>query len=181
MRNIELDFQVYDSDDPKKIIILDTSVWEHISKKPSIIEIIAPGMKKPVVLNYKKNSVTILNSHNLRLNCGTCGEEYYDLPDGIYEITIKGSPDRFNKKRYYLKTTTLQSKLDDLLISNYTDECEKNDNILTTNKVLRYKDLIHIAEAFIRKGFISDANKIINNIVDFINQEKNCKKCPHKV
>ena len=83
--------------------------------------------------------------------------------------------------QYYLKTTTLQNKLDDLLISNYIDECEKNGNILNTNKVLRYKDLIHIAEAFIKKGFISDANKIINNIVDFINQEKNCKKCPHKV
>ena len=37
MRNIDLDFQVYDSNDPKKIIILDTSVWEHISNKPSII------------------------------------------------------------------------------------------------------------------------------------------------
>lgn len=181
MRNIDLDFQVYDSNDPKKIIILDTSVWEHISNKPSIIEIITPGMKNPIVLNYKKNSVNILNSHNLKLNCGTCGEEYYDLPDGIYEITIKGSPDRFNKKRFYLKTTTIQSKLDELLINNYDLESDCNTDIILTQKILRYRDLISVADAFIRKGFISDANKIVNNIIEFIDKSKNCKRCPHKV
>ena len=181
MRNIDLDFQVYDSNDPKKIIILDTSVWEHISNKPSIIEIITPGMKNPVVLNYKKNSVNILNSHNLKLNCGTCGEEYYDLPDGIYEITIKGSPDRFNKKRFYLKTTTIQSKLDELLINNYDLESDCNTDIILTQKILRYRDLISVADAFMRKGFISDANKIVNNIIGFIDKSKNCKRCPHKV
>jgi hypothetical protein len=38
-----------------------------------------------------------------------------DLPDGIYDVTIKGSPDTFQKNRQYLRTTKTQLELDKLL------------------------------------------------------------------
>ena len=104
MKNIHVDFQIYDSNDPKQIIVLDTSIWSQIENKQSIIEIITPGSTDVITLPYFKNSVNILNSNTLQLNCFECGDNFIDLPDGVYEITVKGSPDKFNKKRFYLKT-----------------------------------------------------------------------------
>ena len=115
MKKIHIDFQIYDSEDPKQIIVLDTSIWSYIEDKPSIIEILTPGEKDAVVYPYTKNGFNILNSINLGLNCSDCNQNLLDLPDGVYEITIKGSPDSFYKKRCYLRTTIIQSKLDDLL------------------------------------------------------------------
>ena len=181
MRKIHIDFQVYDSNDPKQIIILDTSIWAHIEDKISVIEVIVPGSKKSIGHIYTKKGITILNSINLGLNCADCGEEFIDLPDGVYEITVKGSPDKFNKKRYYLRTTLTQKKLDDILINSYS-ECknclENNEDI---EKILRYNNLLKVAESLVRRGYKSDAQDIIFKIQDFLKKFKNCKKCPHKV
>ena len=49
------------------------------------------------------------------------------------------------------------------------------------DKILRYKNLISVAEAFIRKGFKCEAQDIIYKIQDFIKKFNSCKKCPHKV
>lgn len=182
MKKIHIDFQVYDSNDPKRIIILDTSIWANIEDKPAIIEIITPGEKEPVAQVYTKNGVTILNSYTLGLNCSSCGENFYDIPDGIYEITVKGSPDKFNKKRYYLKTTLTQAKIDDLILRHYSNDCgECNENSIEISKILRYQDLISVAEAFLRKGHICEAQDILFKVQKFINKFNNCRKCPHKV
>lgn len=181
MGKINIDFQIWDSNDPEKIIILDTSLWQHIEDKPSIMEIVIPGDKDPVVLYYSKNSVNILNSLNLGLNCSDCGDTFTDLPDGVYEITVKGSPDKFYKKRYYLKTTTLQNKLDDVLIKHYSDCKNCAENSEDISKILRYKDLLSVAEAFIRKGHACNAQEIIFHIQSIVKKFNNCRKCPHKV
>ena len=68
MKNIHVDFQIYDSNDPKQIIVLDTSIWSQIENKQSIIEIITPGSTDVITLPYFKNSVNILNSNTLQLN-----------------------------------------------------------------------------------------------------------------
>lgn len=181
MKNIHVDFQIYDSNDPKQIIVLDTSIWSQIENKQSIIEIITPGSTDVITLPYFKNSVNILNANTLQLNCFECGDNFIDLPDGVYEITVKGSPDKFNKKRFYLKTTTIQGKLDDILIGVYSDcnSCSENSDEIT--KILRYKNLISVAEAFIRRGHKCESQKLIFKIQDFLKKFKNCKKCPHRV
>jgi hypothetical protein len=181
MKKIHIDFQIYDSNDPKRIIILDTSIWANIEDKPAVIEILTPGEKDPVVYVYTKNGITILNSHTLGLNCSTCGDTFYDIPDGIYEITVKGSPDKFYKKRHYLRTTIIQSRIDELLVKHYTSDCgECTENSLEISKILRYKDLLSVAEAFVRKGHICQAQEILFKVQYFINKFNNCRKCPHK-
>lgn len=182
MSKIVIDFQVFDSNDPEKIIILDTSIWSFIESKPAVIEIITPGESKAVGYPYTKNGVTILNSVNLGLNCVDCGKnEFYDLPDGIYEITVKGSPDKFSITKMYLKTTTLRNNLDDIITAHYSDckSCsEQSDDI---GKILRYKNLIEVAEAFVRRGYKCEAQDIIYKIHDYVKKFKKCKKCPHKL
>lgn len=177
---IHIDFQIYDSNDPKQIIVLDTSIWGHIEDESAIIEVIVPGDTDKVTFPYTKRGITILNSYSLGLNCRDCGEEFMELDDGVYEITVKGSPDTFNRTRHYLKTTVLHAELDDLLLKAYSacNNCEENNSEI--NKILRYYNLIQVAEAFIRKGYKCEAQDIIFKIQDFLKQ-KNCKRCPHKV
>lgn len=181
MNTTHIDFQIYDSNDPKQIIVLDTSIWGYIENKRSIIEIITPGDNSIIAYDFAKNGVTILNSINLGLNCTDCNKEFNDLPDGVYEITVKGSPDKFYKKRFYLKTTIIQNKLDDIILKVYSECNTCIENSEQIDKILRYKNLLEVAEAFIRKGHKCEAQDIIFKIQDFLKKYNNCKKCPHKV
>ena len=183
MGKINLDFQIYDSNDPKQIIILDASYWAHIVDKPAILEVKIPGDEDIVTLFFDKARVTILNSLNLRLNCVTCtSAETIDLPDGVYEITLKGSPDKFRKTKLYLKTTSLQGKLDDMIVKAYDPKhgyCSESSINPEIEKLLRYQNLIRVAESLVRQGYKCEAQEIIFKIHDFLKKYKNCKKCPH--
>lgn len=178
MKKVRINFQIYDSKDPNEIIIIDTSDWGPILDKPSIIEIIVPGDDEPMTHYYDKNSINILNSHNLGLSCLECGDdELAPLPDGVYQITVKGSPDNFKESRLYLKTTGIQSEIDSKILEDYSDCDNCNDDV---SKYIKYNDLIEVARAFVRKGFLCEAQEIIEKISKLINK-KNCKRCPHKV
>ena len=178
MRNIELDFQIYDSRDPKTIIILDTSEWLHIYRKPSIIEIILPGESKPITHYYTKNAVNILNPVNLNLDCGECFQSEMELPDGIYQITVKGSPDRFNKSKKYIRTTKTQLDLDNLYIS-LSLECFKDDNDIKNKiKDLNYIQLLlKASEANLRNDNSCVAQDLLFKAQDLIRKYKKCTNC----
>lgn len=177
--SINIDFQIYDSKDPKYIIVLDTSNWAHIKDKPSIIEVIPPGFTEPWVEYFNKNEVNYISSSTTGLSCFDCGDNLIDLPDGIYEITVKGSPEKFQCSRYYLKTTKIENELDDRLLEAYS-ECkscsENNDDI---EKVLRYKNLIEVANAAVRKGDKCTAQGVLDNVQKYLSSFKKCRKCPH--
>lgn len=179
MENINIDFQIYDSKDPKYIIVLDTSTWGLIKDKPAIIEVVTPGFTKPWVQYYDKNAVNYITTKTTGLDCEGCCTELSDLPDGVYKITVKGSPEKFCYTRYYLKTTLVDAKLDELLVASYTDcdECNIDDDEIS--KVVMYKNLLEVANASVRRGEISRANKILQKVDKYVKRFKNCKGCPH--
>ena len=147
---INVDFQVYDSGDPKVFIVIDTSEWAHIENKPTIIEIIPPGFDKPVINYFDQMKVNVFNSHNLGLSCFDCkGGGNIDLPDGIYDITLKGSPETFNRNKKYLRTTSTQLELDGLLLDLASDCGDIKDNNLF-KKYQEIQMLLRAAEANVR-------------------------------
>ena len=178
MKKINIDFQIYDSRDPKTIIILDTSEWLHIYRKPSIIEIILPGDSKPITHYFDKKSVNVLNSLNLNISCGNCFDVNDDLPDGIYQITVKGSPDRFNKNKKYIRTTKTQLDLDNLYIS-LSLECFKDDNDIKNKiKDLNYIQLLlKASEANLRHDNSYVAQDLLFKAQDLIRKYKKCTNC----
>lgn len=181
MKNqLNIDFQIYDSRDPKAFILLDTSEWLYIKDKPAIIEVIVPGEKNPAVRYLSKNAVNILNASHLNLICETCDEKNSDieLPDGIYDITIKGSPDTFRKNRKYLRTTKTQLDLDNLFIQ-LSLECYNNDSDIKAkiNKVNEIQLLLKSAEANVRYGNNSVAQDLLFKAQDIIKKSKKCKDC----
>lgn len=175
--NINIDFEICDySRNTKIFIILDISNWAHIYNKPSIIEIIPPGEKKPSVLYLRQNVVNIITAKDMNMDCMECGDSEMDIPDGIYDITIKGSPDKFFKNKKYLRTTKTRLELDKLFIDfskKYHESTE--DTIEKIKKLNEIKLLLESAEANVRYNNNFKAQELMNEIQKIIKKYKNCK------
>ena len=173
---ITIGFYVFSEYDPKVLLVGDNSNWLHIEDKPAIIEIIMPGASKPIIFNYLKGGINSFNSHNLKISClkGDCTEEeYVDLPDGIYTITVKGSPSTFYKMKYHLKTDRLQGVIDKSLIDLgfYFDE----DKIRDRDELLTVQVLLMQAEAYIRREDVYNAKKYYDLAKKGIEKIEACK------
>lgn len=172
-----LDFQVIESKDPKILIVADSSMWKHIKDKPAIIEILIPGRHVPMVHYFQKESFNIFNSLTLSVNCisGCEGVEYVDLPDGIYTITIKGSPQNlFCKERKYLRDTELKLEISKIFFQ-LTNVKEVNKQKL---KMLREAEmLLKGASGAIAFNNVKESINNYTKAEELIDQIKNCKDC----
>lgn len=175
--DIRLNFQIYDSRDPKEFIIIDTSKWQHLSNKTSIIEITLPGESKPVTRYYDKG-VNVFNSEMLYLSCDDCGNSFEDLPDGIYKITVKGSPDKFNVTKNYLRTTQTRLKLDNFYVQSAI-ECFNSDSDTKKRieKLNEIEFLLRSAEANTRAGNNETAQTLFFKAQKLIDKTSKCKNC----
>ena len=141
MNDIRLSFQVLETRDPKVLQVLDESEWGLLEDRKAIIEITTPGMSDPVTLFLGKNQVNTFTSLTLGLNCfnyDDCNVKYLDLPDGIYDIKIIGSPSTYNFSRKYLKTDLIRRRLDRLWAwGAWIRKKENSNRILSTFKKKR--------------------------------------------
>ena len=126
--------------------VIDFSNWGLIKDKPSIIEITLPGFKTPVTKYFDKNKNNILNSILLGLDCEACPDgEQRTLEDGIYIITVKGSPESFSKTLKYLKTDLFRMRLNKLYISSDCNCLESDPNVF--QKIVEIEFILKGAEA----------------------------------
>lgn len=158
--DINIEFYVFTEYDPNVLLVADVSNWLTLQDKVANIEIILPGSHKPIVYRLKKGSVNSFNSHNLGVSCfkGDCGdEEYVELPDGVYTITLKGSPSTFQKTKYHLKTDQLQARIDKVLMDlGYIYEDSKKE---IRKSLFNVQMTLTTAEAFIRQSEVRMAGE----------------------
>lgn len=175
--SINIDFQVVPTGDPKYLLVVDTSEWAHIEGKPSIIEITLPGSKNFITQYFDKGKVNVFNSQNLGFTCyGTTENDLIDLPDGVYKITVKGSPDTFNKERYYLRTEVTEFELNKLFVKYGLDACEVKDKFY--EEVFKpIKKNLNAAKANIHIGDIQKANYFLVEAQTAIENYRDCKDC----
>lgn len=178
MNDIRLSFQVLETHDPKVLQVLDESEWGLLEDRKAIIEITTPGREEPVTLFLGKNQVNTFTSLTLGLNCfdyDSCDVKYLDLPDGIYDIKIIGSPSAYNFSRKYLKTDLIRRRIDRLWIK--TDIlCERQDKDLI-NKIQEIECLMAVAEANVRLGNIEEAHEMIDRVGEMIEMANDCVDC----
>lgn len=168
---ITLDFDVQDNFNPKHFSVVDRSEWKSIKDKPAIIEICTPGSEAPVVHYFQKGEVNVFNSLSLNLNCGTgCSTDCIDIPDGIYRITLKGSPDKFFSCKDYLRTVNLQRTIDSALLEDNTSESIKSN-------ICDFEMLIKAAEANVRCGNFSNAQELFEMAEKKAKDIKGCTDC----
>lgn len=164
---INVDFNV--RSDLYHLFIDDLSCWGISEELPAVIEITLPGKKKPFKDYFTKQD-TAYNSISLGLSCGDECEKI-ELPDGVYHIKIKASPETFYKEYYYLKADKLMSKIDIALINNINGGVECLDSILEANTYLEVARA-SVFNSDIRKGkeYYDYSLKLVSRIVE-------CKTC----
>lgn len=170
--HIYVDFHVTSNKD--YLIVSDLSNWLHIDEKPSVIDIYIPGATKPVTKYFQKYKVNKFNSFDLDLNCTeNCLEvSPTTLPDGIYKIVVKGSPESFNKESYYLKDDESIHELDQLYLNNIDTEHEAHFLVAFNN----LESLLRGVVANLRLDRIDVAKSLFSKFNDYL---QDLSKCPH--
>lgn len=169
---ININFQLFSTGDPKLLVIIDTSIWSYIEEKPAIIEITVPGSEKVITYSFLKGRSNIFNTSNLYLSPIAV---YNDLPDGLYKITVKGSPDSFCKHRDVLKTDKTKLELYNLYTSLGLDKDELDEE--TYKKIKEIKLLIEAAEALVSIGQTYKGLKLLKKAMEILKKYKECKDC----
>lgn len=170
--NINLDFHVISTGDPKVLVIMDTSVWGAIEDKPAILEITIPGSISVKTFNYLKGKIDVFNSSNLLI---TPVGEYKDLVDGIYQISLKGSPDTNCVHRDYLKTDKAKLEMYKIYSSLGIDN---NKEAIRKKKIIQNIDmLIRAAEGLVSRGELKKGMMFFKEAIKRINDYNECQNC----
>ncbi len=164
---IEIDFQIINTNDPKKLSIYDTSVWGAIENKVAAIEITIPGSEKPRRYTHLKNQISTFNTSNLSITeIGVIS----DLPDGMYSIALIGA-NKNCKHRKYLKMDKLRINLAKLYLKlNFDSKGEKQ-------VLLDIHSLIKSAELLTLIGEVDRAMIQYKDAVSKVNSIEKCKTC----
>lgn len=170
---IDIDFSIFSN--PYFLKVMDLSSWGNIDERPSIIEITLPGYENYITRAFDKYKTNVLNSILLEINCsGECGEvEKVTLPDGIYKIKVIGSPSKYSKEYYYLKTDMYDMEVDKVYIDNLNTK-DKSDLI---NKLSEMEFLVEGAKAHLRFDDINTAGAQFQKALDMVEELKNCRGC----
>lgn len=171
---INIDFQVINSNDPALLLVADFSDWKHIENKPAIIEITLPGASTANSFTFVKHSTNPFNANNLHIGCGDC-EGRADLPDGIYTICLSASPNTFFKKRYYLKVDRLRLELDKIYAGAGLDY-DKDDKA-QREATATIEFYLRVAAAHTRRGNIGKARQFFVEAEKLVRRSQKCTNC----
>ena len=129
--NPKLDFEIINTTNPKVLIVSDISSWGIIENDPAIIEIKLPNSTSIKTYTLEKLKNNVFTPSNLEIN-------QKELSDGLYKITIKGSPDKFSVSKCHLKTSKTLMKLYNLYCKAYKEEDQdlKESLLDTRNQII---------------------------------------------
>lgn len=178
MNKINLDFEVVSTNNPKTLRIADQSEWGILADRPAIIEIIPPGEENPYTYYLGKNQLNVFNSKTLGINPGREGG-FENLKDGIYDITIKGSPSSYSVNRKYLKTDSIRLNIDKVWARS-TVLCDHEDDD-TVEKIKEIEFLLVAAEANTRLGNFEEVKQLYEKAEKLLYVLNNCENCGCKI
>lgn len=175
MNNIHLDFEVIGSYNPKTLRVADQSEWGILSDRPAIIEIKRPGSEDIYTYYLGKNQLNVFNSKTLGVNPGAPANDFVDIPDGIYDITIKGSPSSYSANRKYLKTDSMRLNIDKVWVRAGV-LCEDEDDEII-EKIKEVEFVLTVAESSMRLGNFDTVQQLMDKAQHLIDVINNCKYC----
>ena len=178
MNNIHLDFEVIITNNPKTLRIADQSEWGILADRPAIIEIVPPEDENKYVYYLGKNQLNVFNSKTLGINPGR-GNDFENLKDGIYDITIKGSPSSYSFNRKYLKTDLIRLNIDKIWARS-TVLCDHEDDDVI-DKIKEIEFLLAAAEANMRLGNFENVKQLYEKASKLIYVLNNCENCGCKI
>lgn len=175
MNNIHLDFEVIGSYNPKTLRVADQSEWGILADRPAIIEIKRPGSEEIYTYYLGKNQLNVFNSKTLGVNPGAPLNDFVDIPDGIYDITIKGSPSSYSANRKYLKTDSMRLNIDKVW-ARAGVLCEDEDDEII-EKIKEVEFVLTVAESSMRLGNFDTVQQLMDKAQHLIDVINDCKYC----
>ena len=175
MNNIHLDFEVIGSYNPKTLRVADQSEWGILADRPAIIEIKRPGSEEIYTYYFGKNQLNVFNSKTLGVNPGAPANDFVDIPDGIYDITIKGSPSSYSVNRKYLKTDSMRLNIDKVW-ARVGILCEDEDDEII-EKIKEVEFVLTVAESSMRLGNFDTVQQLMDKAQHLIDVINDCKYC----
>ena len=175
MNNIHLDFEVIGSYNPKTLRVADQSEWGILADRPAIIEIKRPGSEEIYTYYFGKNQLNVFNSKTLGVNPGAPANDFVDIPDGIYDITIKGSPSSYSVNRKYLKTDSMRLNIDKVW-ARAGILCEDEDDEII-EKIKEVEFVLTVAESSMRLGNFDTVQQLMDKAQHLIDVINDCKYC----
>lgn len=175
--NVVVDFDVIPTNNPKRLWITDASDWGVAENQASVIEITPPGSKVSINNTFIKRNLNVFHSVNLKLSCvNTCvDQQYQDLPDGVWSITLKSSFTDLNKTRYYLKTDQTQLQIDKIYVRAGL-EFDKSQKAFRED-LQDIEFLIRSASAWTRLGNSFKASRDFIQAQELLIKYQNCVNC----
>ena len=100
---------------------------------------------------------------------------YNDLVDGIYRVSLKGSPDSFCVHRDFLKTDKVRNELANIYVSLGFDDDEETRE--KKRIIQSYDLLIRAAEYSVRIGKLKKGMAYFKKAVQYVKEYNECENC----
>lgn len=174
MECIHIDFDVLETNNPKKLMVGDTSSnWLTAQDKPAYLYITMPGSKKEKVFTFDKGSLTVFNSNNLGLSnpSGCKKDDYLDLPDGLYKLKLQSQIEEVFVDKYYLKTDIMEKEIAKAIVKFALNKSTNNESFI--NKIFEVEWKIKVAKSFTLEGNAPMVMRYYNEAVKLFN--RTCK------
>lgn len=173
-KKLNIEFDIHDTMNPFFMSVVDLSSWALLENTPSFIGVILPGYSKTVENFFEKNTVNVLNSFNLDINCveDCAPSEYQVLPDGIYCITVRSECGNHSTVKKFLRTTMLELDLDKIYIDRLKEQDVCSD--VKTNDIERIEFLIKAANSHVRYDSINKAGQLYEMAKELTEKAKKC-------
>lgn len=175
IKNTKLSFSVIDTHSCHTFGIADLSYYNPLQEiKNATLQVITPFDDEAVEVRYNKNSITILNSNNLKITNVLDTDNLVELPDGLYTAKMSICPeDQFYFEKSWFRTCQLECKYNKALLKLDISECstcfdkDKLAQLQRTNIYIQgikaNVENCNIAQA---KKLYSAASKILENILN---------------
>ena len=175
MNNIKLQFEILNTFNPKTLLVADQSEWGILGNRASIIEIKRPGSEDIYTYYLGKNQLNVFNSKTLGINPGKPADDMVDLPDGIYDITIKGSPSSYSANRKYLKTDSMRLNIDKVWARAGVLCDDEDDDVIEKIKEIEF--VLTVAESSMRLGNFDTVQQLMDKAKHLLDVINDCKYC----
>lgn len=151
----DLDFEIIESRNAKKIIFLDASDYFEQPESP-LLQILLPGHRKYFLVNIEAGRINTFNSHTVGFTSILSLDDLVEFPDGVYEFTYKVCPYKtVNVTKYILRTT----KFDETLSKVYSKIDCSDEKDCIKKELLDIHILIESAKANTYLGYVDKGGK----------------------
>lgn len=168
LRKHELDFEILETNNPKKLVFLDTSVY-YTNPVTPILHLVKPGGEE-VLLNISHGEINTFNSHSLGLTNLLNGDDTAAIPDGVWQAVYRICPyNELYVSKFFVRFETINECLYNVY-KNFDTECCSASNELLKKQLNDIYLLIESSKANAYKNLKDKAEKDYSLAVKKINK-----------